>query len=212
MRPLTDAIPKPLLQVRGKTLIEYHLEKLASAGVQTVVINTAHLAEQFSTTLGDGSRWSLRIIYSFEGATALETGGGMLHALKLFGTQAFIAINGDIFTAFDFSTLPHDPAGLAHLVMVPNPAHHPNGDFTLRNGLLHDDRQDDRKPPQEASPRLTFAGIGIYRPQLVVEQAPGTFSVVPILRAAMRKGLVSGERFDGVWSDVGTPQRLAALQ
>ena len=201
MRPLTETTPKPLLRAGGKRLIEWHLERLAAAGVREVVINTAHLATQFPDALGDGARWNLRISYSHEGAEPLETGGGMRHALPLLGAAPFIAVNGDIWTEFDFSTLPRAPRGVAHLVVVDNPPQHPHGDFVLRDGLLHDD----------ATPRLTFAGIGVYRPELVAGQQPGKFPIVPLLRAAMRAGRVSGELFRGRWSDIGTPQRLAEL-
>jgi len=201
MRPLSDATPKPLLQVGGKRLIEWHIEALAAAGVRRIVINTSHLADQFPAALGDGARWNLRIDYSFEGPEPLETGGGMQHALPLFG-DPFIAVNGDIRCDFDFSTLPHEPDGLAHLVVIDNPSHHPNGDFVLRSGRLFD----------ENKPRLTFAGIGVYRPELLGMHGPGKYSIVPILRAAMREGRVSGEYFHGFWSDVGTPQRLASLR
>jgi N-acetyl-alpha-D-muramate 1-phosphate uridylyltransferase len=201
MRPLTDTTPKPLLKVRGKRLIEYHLERLAAAGVRNVVINTSHLAAQFAAVLGDGARWDLHIRYSYEGAQPLETGGGMLHALPLLGDAPFIAVNADIFCDLDFSELPRNPNGLAHLVVVDNPPQHPNGDFVLRDGLLHD----------EATPRLTFAGIGVYRAELLAMHAPGIFSTVPLLRAAMHAGNISGEHYRGVWTDVGTPQRLAEL-
>jgi MurNAc alpha-1-phosphate uridylyltransferase len=202
MRPLSDVTPKPLLQVGGKRLIEWHIEALAAAGVRRVVINTSHLAEQFPTALGDGARWNLRIDYSFEGPEPLETGGGMQNALPLLGGDPFIAVNGDIRCDFDFSTLLHEPDGLAHLVVINNPSHHPNGDFVLRGGRLLDENES----------RLTFAGIGVYRPELLGVHGPGKYSIVPILRAAMREGRVSGEYFHGFWSDVGTPQRLASLE
>ncbi len=201
MRPLTDATPKPLLVAGGKSLIVRHLEKLADTGVREVAINTSHLAEQFPAALGDGSRWGLRIVYSYEGREPLETGGGMLRALPLLGAVPFIAVNGDIWTDFDFSTLPSNPDGLAHLVMVDNPPQHAAGDFMLRGGQLHD----------EASPRLTFAGIGVYRPELLAGHASGKFSIAPILREAMRAGKVTGTHYRGEWSDIGTPQRLAEL-
>lgn len=201
MRPLSDATPKPLLSVGGKRLIEWHLAALAESGVREVVINTSHLAEQFPAALGDGARWNLRIAYSYEGPEPLETGGGMQRALPLLGAAPFIAVNGDIRTDFDFSTLPHDIGDLAHLVVIDNPEHHPRGDFVLRNGRLHD----------EAEPRLTFAGIGVYRPELLAQQPAGTYSIVPLLRAQMRAGRVGGMHFRGMWSDVGTPQRLAQL-
>ena len=200
MRPLTDMTPKPLLKVGGKRLIEWHLESLAKAGVRDVVINTSHLAEQFPAALGDGARWGLHIAYSYEGPEPLETGGGMLRALPLLGADPFVAVNGDIFTDFDFSTLPQNPAGLAHLVLVDNPEHNLRGDFALEHGLVHDER------------RLTFAGIGVYRPELLAGHAPGKFALAPVLRAAMCDGVVSGEHYRGAWSDVGTPQRLAELR
>jgi MurNAc alpha-1-phosphate uridylyltransferase len=201
MRPLSDTIPKPLLSAGGKRLIEWHLEALARAGVREVVVNTSHLADQFPAALGDGTRWNLRIAYSYEGPEPLETGGGMLRALPRLGSGPFIAVNGDIRTDFDFSTLPQNPGGLAHLVLVDNPPQHPQGDFVLRDGSVQD----------TAGARLTFAGIGVYRPELLAGQQPGKYSVVPVLRGAMRGGQVSGEHFRGAWSDVGTPQRLAEL-
>ena len=210
MRPLSDATPKPLLRVGGKALIEWHLERLAGAGVRDVVINTSHLAAQFPAVLGDGSRWDLRIAYSYEGPEPLETGGGMLRALPLLGAAPFIAVNGDIWTDFDFSTLPQSPEGLAHLVLVDNPPHHPRGDFLLRGGLVEDDPED-FSGTRASGARLTFAGIGVYRPELLDGQVPGKYSIVPLLRAAMRTGRVSGEHFPGHWSDVGTQQRLADL-
>ncbi len=201
MRPLTERTPKPLLQVGGKRLIEWHLEALARAGVRYVVINTSHLADRFPDALGDGSRYGLRIRYSYEGATPLETGGGMLRALPLLASDTFIAINGDVWTDFDSGTLPAQPDGLAHLVMVDNPPHHPRGDFVLRDGRLHD----------EDAPRLTFAGIAVYRRALFDDLVPGVFSIVPRLREAMRAGRVGGQHHTGAWSDVGTPERLSEL-
>ncbi|HST27491.1 MAG TPA: nucleotidyltransferase family protein [Rudaea sp.] len=201
MRPLTDTTPKPLLVAGGKRLIEWHLENLARAGVREVVINTSHLAEQFPPALGDGSRWRLRIVYSYEGPEPLETGGGMLRALPLLGTDPFIAVNSDIRTDFDFATLPHDPPGLAHLIVVDNPPQHPDGDFVLHDGLLHD----------EPAQLLTFAGIGVYRPELLVGQTAGKFGIVPILRAAMRDDRITGSHHRGNWFDIGTPQRLVEL-
>jgi len=202
MRPLTDTTPKPLLRVRGKRLVEYHLERLAAAGVRDVVINTSYLAEQFPVALGDGSRWSLRIHYSYEGPEPLETGGGMLRALPLLGAAPFIAVNGDIFCDLDFAALPHEPDGLAHLVVVDNPPQHPRGDFVLRDGLLHD----------EDKSRLTFAGIGVYRAELLAGQNAGRFGLTPLLRAAMRTGRIRGEHYRGQWADVGTPDRLDELE
>ncbi len=214
MRPLTEHTPKPLLKVRGKPLVEWHLERLAAAGVTDVVLNIAWLAGRFEPALGDGARWGLRLHYSREGAEPLETGGGMLHALPWLGDAPFLAVNGDIWCDFDFATLPTEPRGLAHLVMVDNPDHNPRGDFALdADGGLQSDG---------ASP-LTFAGIGVYRPALLqdwrkvigpvpgAELAPPRFKLTPLLRAAMARGQVSGQRHRGEWTDVGTPERLAAL-
>jgi len=214
MRPLTARTPKPLLLAGGKPLIEWHLERLAAAGVNYVVINTSHLAEQFPQSLGDGSRWGLRIRYAYEGATPLETGGGMLNALPLLGSAPFVAISGDIFCDADFAALPVEPAGLAHLLMVDNPSHHPLGDFALdAKGMLH----------EHGEPKLTFSGIGVFRPQLLqdwqhaVGEVPGalarppSFKLSALLRAAMAGHGVSGSYHGGRWTDVGTPERLQQI-
>ncbi len=214
MRPLTDTTPKPLLRAGGKPLIAWHLERLAAAGVREVVVNTSWLAAQFPATLGDGAAFGLRIAYSDEGPVPLETGGGMLRALAHLGEAPFLAVNGDIWTDFDFARLPPEPAGDVHLVMVDNPAHHPAGDFVL---------QPDGRLREAGGPRLTFSGIGVYRPQLLqgwraaVGEAPGVdadpprFRLAPLLRAAMRRDAASGEHHRGAWTDVGTPARLREL-
>lgn len=214
MRPLTDRTPKPLLAAGGKPLVAWHLERLAAAGVHEVVINTSWLAEQFPATLGDGERWGIRITYSHEGPVPLETGGGMLHALDLLDGAAFIAVNGDIWSDFDLRSLPALPAGDAHLVLVDNPVQHPRGDFVLHR---------DGKVGDEGTPRLTFSGIGVYRPGILaawrdVAADPGSsaaerprFKLAPLLVAAMRGGRVSGQHHRGQWTDVGTPLRLQEL-
>ncbi|MCY7312079.1 MAG: nucleotidyltransferase family protein [Pseudoxanthomonas sp.] len=214
MRPLTDHTPKPLLPVGGKPLIVWHLEKLAALGVRKVVINSSWLAGEFPRALGEGSRWGLTLAYSYEGPTPLETGGGMLHALELLGTDAFIAVNGDIWTDFDFTQLPAQPAGDAHLVMVDNPEHNLEGDFHLDpKGGVH----------SQGASKLTFAGIGVYRPGLLegwrdcignaagADASPPRFKLAPLLRAAMDRNQVSGVHHHGRWTDVGTPARLAEL-
>jgi MurNAc alpha-1-phosphate uridylyltransferase len=214
MRPLTDATPKPLLVAGGKPLIEWHIGKLAAMGIRDVIVNTSWLADQFPQRLGDGSRWNLRLHYSYEGSTPLETGGGICNALALLGDAPFAAVNGDIWTDYDFSSLPREPEGDAHLVLVDNPPQHPIGDFALR---------DDGRVASDGAAKLTFAGIGVYRRALfdgwrdIVGNAPGAddvpprFKLAPLLRAAMVRGAVTGEHHRGRWTDVGTPQRLAQL-
>ena len=214
MRPLTDTTPKPLLPVRGKPLIEWHLEKLAALGVEEVVVNTSWLAHAFEPVLGQGDRWGLRLHYSHEGPEPLETGGGMLHALPRLGSEPFVAVNADIWCDYDFARLPREPAGLAHLVLVDNPSHNPEGDFALL---------EDGRVQAAGEQRLTFSGIGVYRPAMFsnwrsvigaaagAELDPPRFRLAPLLRAAMRAGEVSGEHHRGTWTDVGTPERLAAL-
>ena len=200
MRPLTDTTPKPLLAVGGKSLIVRHLERLARAGVREVVINTSHLAEQFPGALGDGSRWNLRIHYSYEGPEPLETGGGMLRALPLLGAAPFIAVSADIVSDFDYATLPEEPAGLAHLVMVPNPDFLPRGDFWLDGARLNEDG---------AGERLTFGNIGVYRPEIVAAETAARFKLLPMYQRAMRGRRLTGERYDGFWANLGTPAQLA---
>ncbi len=200
MRPLTDATPKPLLRVGGKMLIEHHLEKLAAIGIDEVVVNLSHLAEQFPAALGDGSRWKLRILYSHEGPAPLETGGGIKRALPLLGDAPFIGVSADIVSDYDYAQLPREPDGLAHLVMVPNPDFHPRGDFFLDGTRLNEDG---------AGERLTFGNIGVYRPELVANEPGERFKLLPMYQRAMRERRLPGERFDGFWRNVGTPQQLA---
>jgi MurNAc alpha-1-phosphate uridylyltransferase len=202
MRPLTDATPKPLLRVGGRMLIEHHLEKLAAAGIEEVVINTSHLAGQFPAALGDGARWGVHIRYSHEGSRPLETGGGMRHALPLLGDAPFIAVSADIVSDYDYARLPREPQGLAHLVMVPNPDFHPAGDFWLDGSRLNEEGR---------GQRLTFGNIGVYRPELVAGEADRCFKLLPIYQRAMRAGQLSGERHDGFWRNLGTPAQLAEL-
>jgi MurNAc alpha-1-phosphate uridylyltransferase len=215
MRPLTGHTPKPLLLAGGKPLIEWHLERLAAAGIRYVVINTSHLAEQFPAALGDGSRWGLRIRYAYEGPTALETGGGMLNALPLLGPEPFVVVSGDVWCDADLSLLPAHPDGLAHLLLVDNPAHHPEGDFRMdAQGRLHDGGE----------PRLTYSGIGIFRRELLdgwrdtvvtdpaAAETPPRFKLRKLLEKAMTHGQLTGSHHLGAWTDVGTPQRLAELE
>ena len=216
MRPLTEHTPKPLLQAGGKRLIERHLERLAALGVNDVVINTSWLAAQFPPALGDGARWGLRLHYSAEGAEPLETGGGMYRALPLLGDAPFLAVNGDIFCDMDLSQLRITAHDLATLVLVDNPDHHPRGDFHVADGRLYSDSG-------SATQRLTFAGIGLYRPTLLdgwretiggaagADAQPPRFKLAPLLYRAVAQGRVAGLHHRGSWVDVGTPQRLAEL-
>ena len=201
MRPLTDRTPKPLLRVGGKPLIAWQLERLAGEGFQEVVINTSWLGEQIPAALGDGAAWGLRIRYSPEPWPALETGGGLLHALPLLGPEPFLLVNGDVFTDIPCAALRLPPGRLAHLVMVPNPPHHLAGDFRLEGDLIAEDRGE----------LLTYSGVSIIDPQLFAGRAPGRFPLVPLLYAARDQRRLGGERHDGYWLDVGTPERLAEL-
>jgi MurNAc alpha-1-phosphate uridylyltransferase len=201
MRPLTDTTPKPLLRIGGQMLIEHHVHALARAGITGLVINHAHLGEKIARALGDGSAYGVAIQYSPEGEAALETGGGIFNALPLLGEAPFLVVNADIWTDFDFAGLPQDIDALAHLVMVDNPPQNPEGDFSLSEGRL----------AQQGPAMLTFSGIGIYRPELFSGCTPGAFPLAPLLRAAIDAGQVTGEHFTGSWFDIGTPERLAAV-
>jgi len=206
MRPLTDHTPKPLLQAGGKPLIVWHIERLVRAGITELVINHAHLGAQIEAALGNGSQFGAHIRYSDEGM-ALETAGGIAFALHLLGEQPFAVVNGDIWCDYDFTHLPALAAQMqhnqdnAHLVLVNNPVHHPNGDFGL-----HDARVTD------SGPKLTFSGIGLYRPELFAHIPRGSKApLAPLLREQIALGKVGGEHHRGVWVDVGTPQRLDEL-
>lgn len=198
LRPLTDSTPKPLLNVRGKPLIAYHLEALARAGFGEVVINLSWLGEQIRERLGDGGEFGLQIAYSDE-ATALETAGGILQALPLLG-ERFVVVNGDVFTDYDFSRL-RDADSLAHLVLVENPAHNAAGDFSLEGASIIN----------QGRPMHTFSGIAQYQRSFFDGMAPGKQALAPPLRAAAERGQVSGELYRGEWVDIGTAERLAQL-
>jgi N-acetyl-alpha-D-muramate 1-phosphate uridylyltransferase len=203
MRPLTDANPKALLEVRGKALIAWTIEALARAGFRELVINYAHLGSKIEAVLGDGSRFGIAIRYSPE-SEALETAGGIANALPLLGAGPFVVVNGDVFCDFDFFRFAGRTLGqdLAHLVLVENPPHHQQGDFSLNGD----------KVGAGGEPKWTFSGIGLYRPELFEGIGSGAKAqLAPLLRAAMAQQRVSGELHRGLWQDVGTPERLAAL-
>ena len=202
LRPLTDHLPKPLLEVDGRPLIVHHLERLAAAGFREIVINLAHLGEMLRDALGDGTHWGLNIQYSQEPPGALDTGGGIGRALPLLGESPFAVINSDVFTQYPMARLRAIKCEHAHLVMVPNPEHHPNGDFVLRGGYLS----------PVGKPRLTFSGISVYHPRFFSSAAGERYSVVPMLEAAMHSQKVTGEIYRGAWHDIGTLERLEKLR
>ncbi len=201
MRPLTDTTPKPLLRIGGQTMIERHIRALARAGITELVINHAHLGAQLVAAMGNGHAYGVNIDWSAEAGSALDTGGGIFNALPLLGNAPFLVVNADIWTDFPFATLPVEIDALAHLVMVDNPAHNDDGDFSLSAGYLS----------QRGPAMLTFSGIGVYRPALFAGCSPGAFPLAPLLRRAMDAKQVSGEYYRGKWFDIGTPERLEAV-
>ena len=211
MRPLTDETPKPLLRVKGKPLIEHHIERLRDAGFTELVVNAAYLGEQVAAFCGDGSRWGSRIHISRE-AEPLETAGGIIQALPWLGDAPFVVVNGDICTDFPFETLRKiviNP-GCGHLILVASPEHHPAGDFVLQGQYVQQPatktRDGDSRPQT-----LTFSGIAIYHPEFFSGLTTGKRPLKPLLDQAIGEGWLTGQIFEGFWSDVGTPQRLAAL-
>jgi len=203
LRPLTLHTPKPLIRAAGVPLIEYHVRALAAAGFRELVINHAWLGQQIEDYLGDGSRFGVTIRYSAEGEP-LETGGGIHRALGLLGDEPFLVVNGDIWSDYDFARLRRPIHGLAHLVLVNNPPHHPEGDFSLADATVTE--------PNGDGAALTYSGISVLHPALFEGCQAGAFKLAPLLRLAMANAQVSGERYDGVWVDVGTHERLAEVE
>jgi MurNAc alpha-1-phosphate uridylyltransferase len=208
MRPLTDHTPKPLLTVGGHSLIERHIRKLAAAGFERIIINHAHLGEQIVSSIGDGSRWSVEITYSHE-HQALETAGGIANALGLIACAAFAVVNCDVYSEYDYAGLKSaaeqlvdDPGRVAHLVLVDNPTHNPMGDFALDKGMV---------VPADTG-KLTFSGLAAYHRNLFAPVMPGEKKpLAPLLVAEVKAGRVTGEHYRGIWTDVGTPERLESL-
>ncbi|HSN52811.1 MAG TPA: nucleotidyltransferase family protein [Woeseiaceae bacterium] len=201
LRPLTETVPKALVEVRGRSLLERHLDNLQSAGVETVVINLGWLGERIAARVGCGQDYGLNVVYSPEGDNILETGGGIHRALPLLGDEPFLVLNADIYT-----DMPLPPAALrgddlGHLVLVPRPAHKERGDFDLLNGRIRDG----------GDAAYTFSGVAVYRPDFFADCEPGRFPLAPMLRAAARAGRLAGSLYEGSWEDVGTPERLAEL-
>ena len=201
LRPITDDIPKPLVEVRGRSLIERHLELLAGAGVTTVVINLGWRGEQIVDRIGSGRRFGLQVLYSPEYDNVLETGGGILRALPMLGDAPFWVVNGDVLT--DFVVRPPDLGDdcEGHLVLVPTPAYRAEGDFDLREGRV---ARGQERP-------FTFSGVACYRPGFFANQPAGRFPLAPLLFDACARGSLCGEVHDGLWADVGTPERLDEL-
>ncbi|MCG8433870.1 MAG: nucleotidyltransferase family protein [Gammaproteobacteria bacterium] len=202
LRPLTDTLPKPLLEVGGKSLIEWHLASLAKAGIADVIINLAWLGDLIRAKLGDGTDYGIRIHYSDEGAQALETGGGIYKALDILSDAPFLAVNADIWTDYPFDGLQLADNDLARLVLVENPSHNPNGDFCLQGGRVGNNNDK----------MYTFSGIGLYRRQLFDHCESGVFSLTPLLRQAADMNKLGGELYQGEWSDIGTVERLKQLR
>jgi len=204
LRPLTDHTPKPLVTVGGKPLIIHHLEKLKQAGYSDVVINLGHLGSKISDTLGDGSDLGVSIQYSDEGPDPLETGGGLTKALPLLGDEPFLVVNGDVWCDLDFSSIPKKMrmSDLATLYLVPRPQWREKGDFSLNEGRVI----------ESETPQFLYAGIALYHPRILDGARVEKFSIVPRLRNAISQNLVGGILFDEEWDDVGTPERLSALQ
>lgn len=201
LRPLTDRLPKALVEVRGKSLIERHLETLRDASISTVVINLGWLGEQIVARVGSGARYGLDVVYSQEGEQVLETGGGIHKALPFLGDEPFLVVNADVYTDMPVATVELGDEYLGHLVMVPTPDYLEHGDFGLANGIIRNDSR----------ARLTFSGMAIYRAEFFAGCEAGRFPLAPMLREAADAGRLSGELYEGIWADVGTPQRLAAI-
>lgn len=200
MRPLTDDIPKPLLAVGGKSLIQYHIQNLVAAGVRDVVINLAWQGAKLRSAIGDGAKLGARIQYSDEGDYALETGGGICKALPLLGDDPFIVVSGDVWTDFPLSSLRLAPNDVAHFVVVPNPDFHAKGDFGL-----------DGRRMTDSGSKYTYANIGVFTPQFFAGREPVRFALAPLMFDWIRKGRVSGELYEGAWHNIGTPLQLETL-
>ena len=201
LRPITDSMPKAMVEIGGTSLLEQHLRRLAAAGISNVVINLGWLGDEIVARIGSGRQFGLQVSYSPEYGNILETGGGIRRALAIIGRAPFWVINADIHTDMPLPEIKLEEDSLAHLVLVPTPAHKAGGDFELREGKVRNSGQ----------PELTYSGVAFYRPELFDNTANGRFSVVPLLRAAADRGLIEGSLYTGVWHDVGTPERLAAL-
>jgi len=201
LRPITASVPKALVEVKGRSLLEYHLSALAAAGVETVVINLGWFGDKIIEKIGSGAEFGLNVIYSPEGDNILETGGGIFRALPMLGSDPFLVVNADIHSDMPLTLDDLHPECVGHLVLVPKPDYRATGDFGLLDGRVRN----------VSDPELTFGGIAVYRPEFFSECSPGRFSLVPMMRAAADAGTLSGSVYSGRWQDVGTPDRLAEL-
>lgn len=201
LRPLTDATPKSLVEVRGETLLGRHLKNIRQAGISDVVINLGWLGEQIEARVGDGREFGLRVEYSREGSEILETGGGIHHALHLLGSDPFLVTNADVYTAMPVPEVELSANDLGHLVLVPTPTYRDHGDFGIVDGKVENGNK----------PQLTFSGVAIYRPEFFADCEAGRFSIVPMLREAADERRLSGSLYEGLWADVGTPERLRQI-
>lgn len=201
MQPLTLTTPKPLLKIKGESLIVRHICALVQSGIEEIIINLGYRGSQIEETLGNGSQWGAQLRYSYEDPI-LNTGGGIVQALPLLGPDPFVVVSSDLYTDFPFNRLPTHPKGLIHLVMVDNPPHHPKGDFALVDGVLQ----------ETGGPLLNFGGIGVYYPELFEDSKPEPFPLSRLFRKAIRSGFATGEHYKGVWHNVGTPEQLQALE
>ncbi len=202
LQPLTDEIPKPLIEVGGRTLLERHLDNVRSAGIKTVVINLGWLGDMIVERVGSGTQYGLEVVYSQEGDDILETGGGIHKALPMLGSQPFLVVNADIYTDMPVPEISLEDSCLGHLVMVPTPDYRECGDFNIDGGLIRND----------ANATYTFSGVAIYRPEFFAGCEAGRFSIAPMLREAADRGQLSASLYEGLWADAGTPDRLEALK
>lgn len=201
LRPVTDELPKALVEINGESLLDRHLKSLRASGVDTVVINLGWLGEQIVEKIGSGSRFGLQVVYSPEYENVLDTGGGIRRALPLLGRDPFWVVNADIYTDFEFCAIELQRQMLGHLVLVPRPAHKDRGDFDLVDGLVRNAEK----------PALTYSGVAYFRPALLADRESGRFPLAPLLREAADGGRLSGSLHRGLWEDIGTPDRLARL-
>lgn len=202
LRPLTDETPKSLVDVGGQSLLERHLDHVRAAGIRTVVINLGWLGDRIVERVGSGRKYGLEVVYSQEGDNILETGGGIFKALPTLGTRPFLVINADIFTDMPVPDVDLTTEHAGHLVMVPSPEYRAGGDFDIEDGLIRNTNEQS----------LTFSGVAIYRPEFFAGCKPGRFPLAPLLRQAADRGQLSGSVYEGLWADIGTPERLAELR